>query len=181
MPPDPVADYPQTADSIRRALEFSNAERRRISELTGRVIPLHPVPGSPQSRLDDFRLDERCAVDGIADAISFYLYGKAYDRLPVSVRTRVEGAALRAVRAPQAAWTSAAWMRAHKALDHAMTEAMGPVFAMQAPAARQALARIGVASVLSALTGVFEVAEPFEIGDALQIYDAATAAQREVR
>lgn len=182
-PRSPVEFDPPTQASIRRALEASNEERQKVNEQIGReVIPLHPLPGSPQQRLDDLRLEERCAVDAIAQSISRSLYGKDYDRLRPANRIRVEGAARRALRTPQGVWIAEATRKAHLALERAMAQEMGPVFQMQAPEARQAQARIGVQAVLSALISVLELQNPFNgDGEALPIYEAAVAAAREVR
>lgn len=182
-------DYPQTAETVRAAIEASNAERRRINAQIGKpAIPLHPEPefhpvnADAHQRLRDFRLDERCGVDTVAQAISRHLYGRSYDDLPASVRVRVEGAALRAVRSPQGAWMAEALKRAHLNLDRAMAQEMGPIYQMQAPAARQAQVRIAVQIVVSALLSVLEVEFPFSgAGEALPVYVAADAAAREVK
>lgn len=134
------------------------------------------------TRLDDLTREERCGQAAVAEAISLHLYGKHYDELPPSVRARVEGAALRALRSPQGAWQSEALKRAHLNLDRAIAQEMGPTFGMLAPLQRQALARVGVQAVLAALLGVFEVSHPFNgSGDALKVYEAAAAAAQEVR
>lgn len=137
---------------------------------------------APHQRLDDFRLSERCAQDQVAEAISLHLYSRHYDDLPRELRSRVEGAALRAVRSPQTAWVETAMVRAHQTLDRAMAHEMGLSYAQQSVARRQALASIGVQAVLGALIAVFELENPFTgPGDALRVYDAAAAAQQEVR
>lgn len=137
---------------------------------------------SPYHRLDELRREERYAHHQVADTVALWLYGRSSDDLPASVRTRVEGAALRALRAPQGAWMAVALQRAHVALDEAMAQEMGPVYRMQAPAARQAQARIAVQIVVAAFIGTLELSNPFDgAGDALKVYDAADAAQREVR
>jgi hypothetical protein len=72
-----------------------------------------PVVQSPAAheQLDAYRLDERCAVDTIAESIARHLYGRSYDALPWEHRRRVVGAARRALREPQGAWRREAWRR----------------------------------------------------------------------
>jgi len=41
-------------------------------------------------RLDDFRREERCAQDLIAEVISERLYGRHYDKVPAPVQARIE-------------------------------------------------------------------------------------------
>lgn len=137
-------------------------------------------PSGVRSRLDEFRLDERCAVDALATEISRHLYNRHYDQLPRSLRVKVEGAALRAIRSPQLAWNREAWLKAYGALEDAMRREMGADFA-QMPAARRAtLAHLGAQAVLTALVSIFEVEQPFEdVSQALRVYDTARAQARE--
>jgi hypothetical protein len=126
------------------------------------------------ARLDGYRLEERCAQDIVAEAIARKVYCRHYDELPRDLRIRVEGSALRAIRAPQSAWMREALTRAHLNLDRAMRDEMGAVYASQKPERRLALSVMAVQAVIAALIGTLEVAEPFEgPGDALRTYDAA--------
>lgn len=170
------AIQPVTPESIRAAIEASNAERSAIG------IPPHQPHGSPLARLDDLRREERCGVDAVAEAISLSLYAKHCDEIKDrAVRNRIEGAARRAIRSPQGAWMALALRRAHVALDTVMAHEMGPLYRMQAPEARQSQARIAVQVVIAALIGALELENPFEGAEGLAVYDAAAAAAKEVK
>lgn len=137
---------------------------------------------SPYQRLDDYRLEERTAQDSIATVISLHLYGRHADEIPIEQRIRVEGAAFRALRSPQAPWMQDALARAYRALDVAMGEAMGALYAQQTKERRMFLAVIAVQAVVGAFISTLELSNPFQgAGDALRVYDSADAAAREVR
>lgn len=142
-----------------------------------------PVKPNPLDRYDSFRLFERCVVDQIAEIVSQHLYTRSYDRLPLSERVLVEGAALRAVRMAQAPWRAEAFKRATQALDRALAQSMGLAsYALLSDADRIARARIGVQAVLSAQLGVLEVSDPFDgPGEAIRIYTAAEAEAKEIK
>lgn len=154
----------------------------------GGVVPLRglePKPvehRSPLDRLDDYRRDEHCAQDLVAEAISQSLYQKSYDELPGRMRASVEAQALRALRSVQGAWMSEAWTRAIRSLDAAMANEMGMAYAQQPIERRQALAYIGAQAVIAALVGTLELTNPFEGPvSALKVYDAAHyAGQRHI-
>lgn len=170
-------DYPPvTPESIRRAKEAAHAERLEVEAVIGRPI-LNPL-----TRLDDYRTDEKSGTDSIADAVALHIYGRHYDDLPRELRIRVEGAARRALRSPLGPWMQEALTRAYRALDQAMRDEMGALYAQQSKERRQFLAVIAVQSVLSACLSVFELENPFEgNGQALRIYDAAAAEIRGVK
>jgi hypothetical protein len=133
-------------------------------------------------RLDDFRRQERCAQDLIAEVISEHLYGRHYDKVPAAVTARIEAAALRAYRSVQPPWIIEAHQRAVRTLDQAMASAMGLPYASQSHQRRSELARIGVQTVMAAFVGTFELANPFEGPvDALRIYAAAERHVKEVK
>lgn len=137
---------------------------------------------SPLDRLDDYRKEERCITDTIANTISLHLYGKHYDQLPHAERRRVEMAALHAIRASQLTWNQYAAERAWKALDDAMCQELGMAYAAQPLERRKTLARIGAVVVQQALCNALDLANPFVgNGDALRVYEAADAAVKDVQ
>lgn len=146
------------------------------------MTPAATAAPTAHERLDNYRLDERCAADQIAEVISLHLYGKHYDEIPRDQRAKVEGAALHAIRAAQLTWNSEASARAIVALDQAMCSEMGLPYAGQPLVRRQQLALIGATVVQAALTGTLDLSNPFNgPGEALRVYDAAAAQAQEVR
>lgn len=182
-PRDPfVLDLPPVTDaSVEAAIDAANRERAEAATVTGIVLPT-VERRSVYERLDDFRKDERCGHDLVADAISLHLYGKHADELPREVRSRVERSALRALRGAQPAWQGEALKRAVLTHDRAMVEEMGRAYAGQAPERRKALAYIAVHVVQAAFVGALEISDPFDgPGQAIKVYEAAQSDIREVK